>query len=30
MDQLYWNVPYYIASEGEVGWQAFAAIREAI
>jgi len=29
-DQLYWNVPYYIASEGEVGRQAFAAIREAI
>jgi DNA end-binding protein Ku len=30
IDQLYWNVPYYIAPEGEIGRQAFAVIREAI
>jgi DNA end-binding protein Ku len=30
IDELYWNVPYYIAPEGEVGQQAFAVIREAI
>jgi DNA end-binding protein Ku len=30
IDELYWNVPYYIAPEGEVGRQAFAVIREAI
>jgi DNA end-binding protein Ku len=30
IDELYWNTPYYIAPEGEVGQQAFAVIREAI
>jgi DNA end-binding protein Ku len=30
IDELYLNVPYYIAPEGEVGRQAFAVIREAI
>lgn len=30
IDGLYWNIPYYIAPEGEVGRQAFAVIREAI
>jgi DNA end-binding protein Ku len=30
IDELYWNIPYYIAPEGEVGQQAFAVIREAI
>ena len=30
IDELYWNIPYYIAPEGEVGRQAFAVIREAI
>ncbi len=30
IDELYWNVPYYIAPEGEVGRQAFTVIREAI
>src|ERR1700737_1717586 len=30
IDELYWNNPYYIAPEGEVGQQAFAVIREAI
>jgi DNA end-binding protein Ku len=30
IDQLYWNVPYYITPEGEIGRQAFAVIREAI
>jgi DNA end-binding protein Ku len=30
IDELYWNMPYYIAPEGEVGRQAFAVIREAI
>jgi DNA end-binding protein Ku len=30
IDELYWNTPYYLAPEGEVGRQAFAVIREAI
>jgi len=30
IDELYWNTPYYIAPDGEVGRQAFAVIREAI
>src|SRR4030088_1776025 len=30
IDELYWNIPYYIAPDGEVGQQAFAVIREAI
>lgn len=30
IDELYWNVPYYIAPDGEVGRQGFAVIREAI
>jgi DNA end-binding protein Ku len=30
IDELYWNVPYYIAPEGDIGRQAFAVIREAI
>ena len=30
IDELYWNIPYYIAPDGEVGGQAFAVIREAI
>jgi DNA end-binding protein Ku len=30
IDELYWNIPCYIAPEGEVGRQAFAVIREAI
>ena len=30
IDELYWNIPYYIAPEGEVAPQAFAVIREAI
>jgi DNA end-binding protein Ku len=30
IDELYWNIPYYIAADGEVGRQAFAVIREAI
>jgi DNA end-binding protein Ku len=30
IDELYWNILYYIAPEGEVGRQAFAVIREAI
>jgi DNA end-binding protein Ku len=30
VDELYWNIPYYIAPEGVVGRQAFAVIREAI
>jgi DNA end-binding protein Ku len=30
IDELYWNIPYYVAPEGEVGPQAFAVIREAI
>jgi DNA end-binding protein Ku len=30
VDELYWNIPYYIAPEGEVARQAFAVIREAI
>jgi DNA end-binding protein Ku len=30
IDELYWNIPYYVAPEGEVGRQAFAVIREAI
>src|ERR1700730_1447988 len=30
LDELYWNNPYYIAPEGEIGRQAFAVIREAI
>ena len=30
IDELYWNIPYYIAPEGEIGRQAFAVIREAI
>jgi DNA end-binding protein Ku len=30
IDEIYWNIPYYIAPEGEVGQQAFAVIREAI
>jgi DNA end-binding protein Ku len=30
IDELYWNIPYYIAPEGEVGRQAFTVIREAI
>jgi DNA end-binding protein Ku len=30
IDKLYWNIPYYIAPDGEVGRQAFAVIREAI
>ena len=30
IDELYWNIPYYIAPDGEVGRQAFAVIREAI
>jgi DNA end-binding protein Ku len=30
IDELYWNTPYYIAPESEVGRQAFAVIREAI
>jgi DNA end-binding protein Ku len=30
IDELYWNIPYYIAPEGKVGQQAFAVIREAI
>jgi DNA end-binding protein Ku len=30
IDELYWNVPYYIFPDGEVGRQAFAVIREAI
>jgi DNA end-binding protein Ku len=29
IDELYWNTPYYIAPEGEVGREAFAVIREA-
>jgi DNA end-binding protein Ku len=30
IDELYWNIPYYIAPDGEVGRQAFAVIRQAI
>jgi DNA end-binding protein Ku len=30
IDDLYWNMPYYIAPGGEAGRQAFAVIREAI
>lgn len=30
IDELYWNLPYYIAPDGEVGRQAFVVIREAI
>src|SRR5712672_1986535 len=30
IDELYWNIPYYIAPDGEVGQQAFAVIRRAI
>ena len=30
IDELYWNIPYYVAPEGEIGRQAFAVIREAI
>src|SRR3979411_770011 len=30
IDEPYWNIPYYIAPDGEVGQQAFAVIREAI
>lgn len=30
IDQLYWNAPYYIAPDGEIGRQAFAVIREAV
>src|SRR3981189_1601544 len=30
IDQLYWNIPYYIAPEGEVGQQAFAVINGAL
>jgi DNA end-binding protein Ku len=30
IDELYWNIPYYIAPEGEVGQQAFAVINGAI
>src|ERR1700730_11842767 len=30
IDELYWNTPYYVAPDGEVGRQAFAVIREAI
>src|SRR5882672_2227687 len=30
IDELYWNTPYYIAPESEVGRQAFTVIREAI
>jgi DNA end-binding protein Ku len=30
IDELYFNSPYYIAPDGEVGQQAFAVIREAI
>jgi len=30
IDELYWNIPYYIAPDGEVGQQAFAVIRGAI
>jgi DNA end-binding protein Ku len=30
IDELYWNIPYYITPEGDVGRQAFAVIREAI
>jgi Ku70/Ku80 beta-barrel domain len=29
IDELYWNIPYYIAPEGEIGRQAFVVIREA-
>ncbi|MEY2395662.1 MAG: end-binding protein Ku [Acidobacteriaceae bacterium] len=30
IDDLYWDTPYYVAPDGEVGRQAFAVIREAI
>src|SRR3979411_1125553 len=30
IDELYWNIPYYIAPDGECGQQAFAVIRETI
>jgi DNA end-binding protein Ku len=30
IDKLYWNIPYYVFPDGEVGRQAFAVIREAI
>jgi len=30
IDELYWNIPYYIAPGGEIGQEAFAVIREAI
>jgi len=30
IDEIYWNLPYYIIPEGDVGRQAFAVIREAI
>src|ERR1700748_3684997 len=30
IDELYWNVPYYIAPDGEVGRQGFAVTRAAI
>src|ERR1700716_3985358 len=30
IDELYWNIPYYIAPEGEMGRQAFDVIREVI
>jgi Ku protein len=30
IDELYWNIPYYMTPDGEVGKQAFAVIREAI
>jgi DNA end-binding protein Ku len=30
IDQLYWNAPYYIVPDGEMGQQAFAVIREAV
>src|SRR6202035_3292107 len=30
IDELYWNIPYYIAPDGQVGRQAFDVSREAI
>jgi DNA end-binding protein Ku len=30
IDELYWNIPYYAAPDGEIGRQAFAVIREAM
>jgi DNA end-binding protein Ku len=30
IDELYWNIPYYVGPDGDIGRQAFAVIREAM